>query len=351
MTGTEITIFSYTDLAPAIRQDVECRTAAIRDRFARQTTDAIASGRDLIEIKSKLDHGQWLTWLATEFPSTPRTAQRFMAAAEWMEGKNDTVSHLPITTVYLLSSPSTPPEITAEVVADLEAGKKVDTAVIKEKIAKAKRPKRAADIAPAHLGKRATKRQEREVRQAVDVGGAVLAHTAMAMADKCELLPLSLEDAETLDTVLNRVSKDIRRLRQRLQDVKLSRPVLTEKGQKLAATIETDCIDVTAGQCVTSPVFTDARGRRYPEKPLDECMGRGLEQLANTIEVLEILMSRPDANGHADEVAWIAEIKKARTRLSRLENKAKRKWCPATLDATCTDVTAQQDDTGAGLFE
>ncbi|MCZ6893194.1 MAG: hypothetical protein O7H40_03980, partial [Gammaproteobacteria bacterium] len=72
---------------------------------------------------------------------TTRTAQRYIQAAEWAKGKNDIVSHLPPTTIYLLAAPSTPAEFTERVVADLDAGQVIDHAALQKEI----RQRRGAD--------------------------------------------------------------------------------------------------------------------------------------------------------------------------------------------------------------
>ena len=80
----------------------------IRQRIRRTTADIIETGRDLRLVKERLDHGQFVTWINSEFGMSSRSAQRFMVASEWAEDKSDTVSHLPPNTLYTLSAKSTP---------------------------------------------------------------------------------------------------------------------------------------------------------------------------------------------------------------------------------------------------
>ena len=103
-----ITPFTYSDLSASVAVELQAVTARIKDRLTRQVSDIIETGRDLIEVKSKLQHGQFEMWLAQEFNMTDRTARRFMQAATWAEGKSDTVSVLTPTVVYLLSAKNTP---------------------------------------------------------------------------------------------------------------------------------------------------------------------------------------------------------------------------------------------------
>jgi len=64
--------------------------------------------------------------------------------------------------------------------------------------------------------------------------------------------------------------------------------------------------------------FTDKLGRRMPERPLGECMERGLDQIDNTIETLTALFDR--AAGREELSAWLSRLEKSRASISRLIN-------------------------------
>ena len=106
----------------------------IRARIRRTTIDIIETGNDLIQVKAGLDHGRFLEWIETEFSMTDRAARNYMQAARWAEGKPETISDLPPTTIYALASPSTTKEIQDRVVADLEAGKKINMHEVSRRI-------------------------------------------------------------------------------------------------------------------------------------------------------------------------------------------------------------------------
>ena len=137
-TEFEFAQFAYSDLPAPIAAEVRDATARIKNRLGRQVNDMIETGNDLIGVKSKTEHGQFERWLDSELGMNIRTAQRFMRAAEWAEGKNDTVSHLPPTMVYLLSAPSTPESIQRQVLDDLEAGKPINQHEVRGAVAEAK---------------------------------------------------------------------------------------------------------------------------------------------------------------------------------------------------------------------
>ncbi len=67
-----ITPFNYSDLPAPVAAELEAVTARIKDNLTRQVKNIILTGRDLLEAKSKLQHGQFESWLAQEFDLTDR---------------------------------------------------------------------------------------------------------------------------------------------------------------------------------------------------------------------------------------------------------------------------------------
>ena len=137
--------FTYSDLPAPVAADLQAVTARIKDRLVRQVTDIIETGRDLLNVKSKLDHGQFEGWLTQEFSMTDRTARRFMQAATWAEGKSDTVSVLTPTAIYLLSAPSTPESVAQTVFKSVESGEPAKPEAIRDLIIEAKDRDRKAE--------------------------------------------------------------------------------------------------------------------------------------------------------------------------------------------------------------
>lgn len=74
-------LFDYNALDIETRIFVQEKAAAIQARLKRTVNDVIAIGQDLIEVKDRLPHGQFLPWLHAEFELSERTAQNFMYAA------------------------------------------------------------------------------------------------------------------------------------------------------------------------------------------------------------------------------------------------------------------------------
>ncbi len=74
--------------------DLDAIAERVRQRIRRTTTDIIETGRDLLVVREKLEHGQFTDWLDTEFGMSDRSAQLYMRAAEWAEGKTEMISDL-----------------------------------------------------------------------------------------------------------------------------------------------------------------------------------------------------------------------------------------------------------------
>ena len=129
-----ITPFTYSGLPAPVAAELQAVTTRIKDRLTRQVADIIETGRDLLEVKAKLEHGQFERWLAQEFGMTDRTARRFMQAATWAESKTDMVSDLTPTAIYLLSAKSTPDVVHEQIVERLEKGLPAEPQMIRHLI-------------------------------------------------------------------------------------------------------------------------------------------------------------------------------------------------------------------------
>ncbi|WP_442868744.1 DUF3102 domain-containing protein [Bradyrhizobium sp. CCBAU 21362] len=123
--------FSYE----AVDQRVANFLKGQADRIRRQcVTSIIQIGKALLEAKRHLSHGMFLSWVEDEVRMPVRTAQTYMRVASWAEEKSATVAHLSPTVLYLLSAPSTPAELTKEVLAKAEAGELVAPATLRQKL-------------------------------------------------------------------------------------------------------------------------------------------------------------------------------------------------------------------------
>ena len=150
--------FAYSDLPAPVAAELEAAAARIRERLTQQVRDILATGRDLLQIKDRLDHGQFESWLAHEFNMTGRTAQKYMRAAEWMADKSELSSFLSPTSVYMLSAKSTPDVVHDQIDERIQKGWPVEPERIRDLIKEAKVHERKAK-------NRKGKRQAREARK------------------------------------------------------------------------------------------------------------------------------------------------------------------------------------------
>ena len=89
--------------------------------MSRTAADIIEIGRDLIAVKDRLPHGDFMRWMEAEFGMTDRTDRNFMRVADRFPGKSETVSDLTATVLYALAAPSTPDEVVADAVERADA--------------------------------------------------------------------------------------------------------------------------------------------------------------------------------------------------------------------------------------
>ncbi len=115
MSKAAITKINAQDLSAA--QVALCAQAATEIRRCDTTMmkAAFIIGERLNSVKCKLSHGQFGAWLARDVGYTVRTAQNYMNASRHLGEKYETVSQLPMKTVYEIAA--LPPEKRAEIVS------------------------------------------------------------------------------------------------------------------------------------------------------------------------------------------------------------------------------------------
>jgi hypothetical protein len=116
------TPFDYGELSSPVAKFLRGQADRIR-----QTVRAsiIHLGKDLIAAKRYLSHGAFLHWVESEVGIPARTAQAYMQAAQWSNGKGASVRHLPPSLLYVLSAPSTPKEFALDILRKIEGGEHV----------------------------------------------------------------------------------------------------------------------------------------------------------------------------------------------------------------------------------
>jgi hypothetical protein len=122
----------------------------IRKLGKRAGADVIEIGRRLTEMKKMCGHGNWMPWLQQEFGWTDRHALNYTRVYELsLKTENFSDLGIPVSGLYLLAAPSTPPEAVDEVIECAKSGRRQAHAEIKGTIDKIKRVKAtAAGIKP-----------------------------------------------------------------------------------------------------------------------------------------------------------------------------------------------------------
>ena len=114
---------SFGRLSPEQVKALDEVAAKIRAHTKATTKAMIDIGGELMEVKRKLPHGVFTKWVTVDCGFTMRSAQNYMRAAEFAQGKSETVALLAPAALYRLSTKNAPREIVAEVLDSLEAGR------------------------------------------------------------------------------------------------------------------------------------------------------------------------------------------------------------------------------------
>jgi hypothetical protein len=142
---------AITAAAVPTDSDLTEHAAAIH-KLSKQTMENIVEiGCRLSECKRIIkERGEsWSDWLKREFEWSDQTARRFIHVYEQLPGLNKLLSRqFPISALYLLAAPRTPPEARDEIVERAQAGEPVSVADIKQTIEAAKGQQQPAKRKP-----------------------------------------------------------------------------------------------------------------------------------------------------------------------------------------------------------
>lgn len=125
---------TQTDIAIFAKEEAE----EIRRLLGKTAAHLVEIGRRLIEIKRRMNHGEWGDYLRREFDWTERSAQRFMGVAE--QFKNDNLSEMSIapSALYLIAASSTPEPARRSILDRARSGERITYTLAKETIAASK---------------------------------------------------------------------------------------------------------------------------------------------------------------------------------------------------------------------
>jgi hypothetical protein len=93
----------------------------LRTILRRRTGDVVRAGNLLIKARALFakEHGEWLPWLADNFDLSPRTAQRYVAAAEYVQKRHGVAfANLSASVLYRLAEGDFDERIEAAILAE-----------------------------------------------------------------------------------------------------------------------------------------------------------------------------------------------------------------------------------------
>ena len=114
------TMFDYESLEIETGEFVKGKELSIKARTSQTIWE---NGRDLLEVKERLEHGQFMEWCGANFPWGKSTIQRMMEVADKLPKLGN--SDISKSALYLLAQNSTPESARAEAIEKAESGETV----------------------------------------------------------------------------------------------------------------------------------------------------------------------------------------------------------------------------------
>lgn len=136
--------FDYAVFDPDKAHALRERAASIRKLRSNHIAAVVDAGRELIAVKEQLDHGQFSDWLQAECGFSLRTAENYMTASRFVDGKIANIAFLGLqpSTVYKLAAKGAPPDIVESVVNQTGRGEIVSDCQVIRALDDAKRIRR-----------------------------------------------------------------------------------------------------------------------------------------------------------------------------------------------------------------
>jgi Protein of unknown function (DUF3102) len=187
--------------------------AEIRRLGKRVIGDVLEIGRRLAEVKKQVGRGDFLPWIGREFGWSEDTAERFIALHVLQRQVPQVAeTNLPISALYLLAAPSTPPEVPAKIIERAEAGEALKVSDVRSAIEEAK-PIKSNTARPQPLTEeqkaadRAAMRDRAEAMKAAPDDGVEKMKAARAAAE-AETTPTDNIKVETKTEVETSIEAD-----------------------------------------------------------------------------------------------------------------------------------------------
>ena len=132
--------YDYSQVADEYRDAVKQAAVEIKRREKRAATDMIEIGKMLLDVRGRLEHGQFLPWIETEFGWQKTIAYSMMDVAEKLP-KFGNLENYGLSALYRLSAPSVPDAAIEQANQVAAKGEKVTHRVAKAIVDAHKPPK------------------------------------------------------------------------------------------------------------------------------------------------------------------------------------------------------------------
>ena len=131
------------------------------DRYrGRKEAFLFDTGRDLLAVKERVEHGLFTAWVEAGMGITVRTAQHMMNVAAAFGCESEKFSLLPDSALYKLAAPSTPQAAIAQIKQQIESGQRLKLDQIEKIIATERDSVRAQAAAVKEAARRAKLTEE-----------------------------------------------------------------------------------------------------------------------------------------------------------------------------------------------
>jgi hypothetical protein len=195
--------FDYGSLPPETQDALRLAAVDTRSSLNRAGSMVGEAGRKLIAAKAMLTaRGQFGAWVKAELGFEERSAENYMNAARFMDGKPKELSGLPNDLLYQLGAPSAPADVVQMVVASAEAGTLMPVREVRVRLRDARRQEKQAKQEEEEKARRSAQREnkaDREAREARRRAAEEAERKKLAAESRALFEPLVLAVANQLD--------------------------------------------------------------------------------------------------------------------------------------------------------
>jgi hypothetical protein len=148
------TTFEYNLLPEPVAKEARGAAATIVEQQVAINRSVVIIGSSLSKVRALLPFGAYEAWLESEIGIQPRLARYYIRGYDFLIGKSEKFSDLPITAIFKLSSPSAPQEAVEEITRLVHDGVRVKLVDIDASFARARKPIPASEhIAKSIFGR------------------------------------------------------------------------------------------------------------------------------------------------------------------------------------------------------